>query len=1669
MAISFTQEQFEALIASMAVANQQVQQQPIVNIAPQTGSFSKCDLRFGGSRDSEIVRTFTERATIYKDVENITDIDALRGLPLLLEGSAAVWWSGVKINCATWDDAVNLLHRAFAPQRQSYKIYQDIHNNKQGVSTPIDVFLSKKRALFAELNGVQFTEGTQIDMIFGLLNVSIREKISREDITTFDDLIKKGREIEEYNRERSLIAVNHDRKTTERVKCNGCKKFGHATNECRYAKQSEDNKAPDEEKNGNTKNANSTKIHNEAAAEDVTPKFSCYGCGAPNVLRSKCENCRPKTKTGVGSLDFYAVDTQPVLPTRIRPAVTIRVAGKFGTAYIDTGAKLSVASTKLYQLLLSDGYKFTEYHANIVLADGHSNPQNVLSATVNVTLKNKIIPTTFIVLLGSNDNRTLLGVDFIEDADMLIDIPQWTFCFYDDLRVKHSFNAKEPLEHQPKSRPLSSFITFMSHNNEKQATDGNNNICDAVLGYGPPPPRVLGGKIMSGDAKLVQKTTSEKPLSSLNKSKPNSSAISETNGKSCGKENIDVDVSPVNMASPSKPIINQSDAKPELKVCISLADINIPSITKSMNMLELLSPLKCTPKRKLDSGVSHTSKAIKQRRLILERECDSGLVKPIDVPKLLSPLPNTPMRWQLHKIVTPPKNKSMARKRLAFDDGTRKHILWSEKNSNVIHIAMFGIENEVNIGNINDDQRNTLNQIIMDHGDLFAENGPATTQIMHHIDTGNHVPISCAPYRLNPKKKAELKVQIDEMLHSDIIEPSESSWAAPVVMVPKKDGGIRVCVDYRKLNAATKPDRYPLPRMDDLLHEAKSTQFMTSLDLRAGYWQVPVKIDHQEKTAFTTPFGIFQFKRLPFGLRNAPATFQRLMDRVKTGIGTNGTFLAYLDDLLILSVTFEDHMDDLKAIFGRLRHFNLRINMEKCKFCVNDIRYLGHIITANGIKTDPDKISAIQNMIYPRNIKHVQSFLQTCSWYRRFIHGFAHIAKPLTDLTKKNSIWVWESEQINAFEKLKELLTNAPILGQADETQPYTIRSDASGYAIGAVLVQGERDKEHPVEYASRLLTSAERNYCTTEREALAVIWAITKFRGYIEGADIIIETDHQALKWLMQLKSPTGRLARWALQLQPYNLEIRYITGRSNLVADSLSRPPCDEETMNICEICCTSVEWPTRDPINIRNSQVLDADLKRIIDCLEAEKPSEDVRYWTDKGYLLNSGVLYRYLPENETDEAQLVVPVNERDDILVAFHDSPMAGHPGIQRTLQKIRKGFYWQGMRTCIKKYIKGCVNCQKYKCSNQKPAGLLQTHTVNQRFEVLSIDLFGPLPKSDDEYTWILIIEDLASRWVELFPLKRATTEVCAKILIDEICLRYGTPRRVISDNGSQFVSSMMQYVCNCLSISQGLTPVYHPETNPVERKNRDLKPQLAILVANDHNTWPEKLPAIRFALNTSHCQTTGQTPSFLTFGREMRTPCDAIHDFKKVVTSDTYSSDITPYLHKLAETLLLAQEMEEIQKEKQKKYTDEHRQPSHAYQPGDLVLVNMHPISRTKDNFSAKFAPRRDGPYVILTKHGPASYSVAAQDKPDEALGKYHASALTPYNMRDSVIPQPITGIRKRGRPRKTGRHQSTNQQNSRKKLEIIQNDENDNAAQQALTDPVISPRRLRSQRGRI
>jgi len=447
--------------------------------------------------------------------------------------------------------------------------------------------------------------------------------------------------------------------------------------------------------------------------------------------------------------------------------------------------------------------------------------------------------------------------------------------------------------------------------------------------------------------------------------------------------------------------------------------------------------------------------------------------------------------------------------------------------------------------------------MINQNEDIFSKdkNDLGRTGIIKHtIDTGDTKPISQRAYRVTLKEKEVIKTEVDKMLEKGIIRRSNSPWASPVVLIKKKNGEIRFCIDYRKLNSITRKDSHPLPRIDDMLDTFEGSQWFTTLDLASGYWQVEMEEKDKEKTAFITHEGLYEFNVMPFGLCNAPATFQRLMHMVYGNlIFTKAP--VYIDDTNVHSKTFEQHLGDLEEVFGRLRDAKLKLRLEKCYLCFKEIKFLGYIIGSEGMKVDQEKIEKVKNFPIPKNVSELRSFIGLASYYRRFIKDFSKIAKPLTDLFQKERDYEWNTKQEESFEKLKEKLTTTPVLMFPDFEKEFVLYTDASGYALGAVLSQkGKDEKEHVIAYASKSLTKAEQNYSTTELECYAVIWGIEKFHHYLAGRKFKVVTDHYALKWL-QTAALKGRRARWILRLQPYDFEVVYKEGRKHKNADTLSR----------------------------------------------------------------------------------------------------------------------------------------------------------------------------------------------------------------------------------------------------------------------------------------------------------------------------------------------------------------------------------------------------------------------------------------------------------------------------------------------------------------------------------
>ncbi|KAL5497626.1 hypothetical protein EMCRGX_G014134 [Ephydatia muelleri] len=474
--------------------------------------------------------------------------------------------------------------------------------------------------------------------------------------------------------------------------------------------------------------------------------------------------------------------------------------------------------------------------------------------------------------------------------------------------------------------------------------------------------------------------------------------------------------------------------------------------------------------------------------------------------------------------------------------------VWKEESAGVVH---YGPQ-------LTEQQRKDLDSLMSEFAQVLA-NTPGRTQFAEHcIETGSARPVRLPAYRIPHAYRETVRQEIEEMLEEGIIEHSNSEWSSPIVLVGKKDGSLRLCVDYRRLNSLSEADAYPMPRIDEMLDQLGTARFISTLDLTRGYWQVPVAKEARHKTAFVTPFGLYHFNVMPFGLQGAPATFQRLMDGVIRGL--EGRCAAYLDDLIIFSHSWAEHLVHIREVLSRLQGAGLTAKPSKCHFGMLECTYLGHVVGKGVVQPEPSKVQAVMNFPIPSTKTQVRGFLGLTGYYRRFIPNYAAMVAILTDLTKKSaSVQVQWSEQCNyVFEELKRILCCSPVLRSPDFKKPFVLQTDASDRGVGAVLSQkNEAGDDNPIAYFSKKLQPREERYSTIEKECLAIKLAMQAFRTYLIGRHFTVETDHRSLVWMDKLKDSNSRLTRWSLSMQPFNFTVVHRAGQANGNADALSRAP--------------------------------------------------------------------------------------------------------------------------------------------------------------------------------------------------------------------------------------------------------------------------------------------------------------------------------------------------------------------------------------------------------------------------------------------------------------------------------------------------------------------------------
>lgn len=929
---------------------------------------------------------------------------------------------------------------------------------------------------------------------------------------------------------------------------------------------------------------------------------------------------------------------------------------------------------------------------------------------------------------------------------------------------------------------------------------------------------------------------------------------------------------------------------------------------------------------------------------------------------------------------------------------------------------------ELNLNHLKETDREIISKICIKYADVFClkTDSLGTTPIYKQsIGLKPHTqPLYTKPYKLPHAQKVEVENQVDSMLKNNIIEESKSAWNSPILLVPKKSTNDskkwRLVIDYRKVNSLLQDDKFPLPNIDDVIDSLAGAKYFTHLDLSQGYYQCELKQEDRPITAFSTSTGQYQMTRLPMGLKISPSAFSRLMTVAMTGLNLEKC-LIYLDDLIIFGKTFEEHNKNLVSIFERLRKVNLKLNPLKCSFLKKELVYLGHFISAEGIKPDPAKIECVKQWPLPTTADQVKRFIAFANYYRKHIPNFAQICEPLNLLTRKNITFKWTDKCQYSFDKLREKFINPPILDYPDFSpdNKFILKTDASGFAIGSVL---SNRNGKPIAYASKALNKAEKNYATIEKELLAIVWSIKHFRPYLYGRKFEICTDHKPLIYLFSMKDPSSRLTKFRLLLEEYDFDITYIQGKNNMIADALSRISITKlkeinNKINENIFAITRMQSSKLNKVNtskslnghnvfgskifeiiIENNMTEEIkmlkeeakilikpaksliQLRRIMKSLEIICKEYNINELVIKLHSKNAQIFYKEINENELLKGMPTIHIIKNNIVVVNddetknlimndFHMLPTAGHAGIKRTLKTLKQKYVWKNMNENVENFIKKCTLCQKNKNINQPKIPMTITSTATSAFEKIYLDLVGPIIPDEQSNQYILTTQCELTKFITATPIKNKSTESVAKAFVENVILLYGVPKEIATDRGTEFMSNLFTEVCKLLHINKINSVAYHHQSiGALENSHKVLGNFLRIHCGNNSFQWASWIPYYRFAYNTTVHTETNKTPFELVFGKLCTLPSNLHHP---EIIEPLYNFD--DYCKKLKYKLQLSQEItkNKLLQNKQNRTKNYNENLKRAmYKPGQLVLI--------KNETCSKLDKKYLGPFPVVSDKNP-------------------------------------------------------------------------------------------------
>ncbi|XP_041961809.1 uncharacterized protein LOC121720042 [Alosa sapidissima] len=842
-----------------------------------------------------------------------------------------------------------------------------------------------------------------------------------------------------------------------------------------------------------------------------------------------------------------------------------------------------------------------------------------------------------------------------------------------------------------------------------------------------------------------------------------------------------------------------------------------------------------------------------------------------------------------------------------------------------------------------------------------------TDVVYHTIPTGDAAPIRQRYRPVPPSLYAELRTLLQGMLEGGVIRESSSPWASPVVLVRKKDQSWRFCVDYRKLNEVTHKDAFPLPRVEETLTCLKRAEWYSTLDLASGYWQVEVHPSDKEKTAFATPVGLYQFERMPFGLCNAPATFQRLMQRCLGG-QVHDFLLIYLDDVIIYSPDFDSHLEHLGQVFLKLQDHGLKLQPSKCRLLQKSVKYLGHVVGGGGVATDPSKTQAVQQWPVPTTVREVRSFLGFVGYYRRFIPAFAQKASPLHALLRgtgghKTRSIKWTSDCERAFSQLKQALVKAPVLAYADFTLPFRLYTDASLHGLGAVLAQVQGGRERVIAYGSRSLHDAEKqdqNYSAFKLELLALKWAVTdKFKDYLWGATFQVFTDHRPLLHLRTAKLGAVE-QRWVAQLDNFDFSLCHKRALSRL-PEALLAGRVEAPTNGGTQEVWAERQGSDPDLTLIRRWQQQGHEPSAVERQTLQLAGRQLLREWPNLTVM--EGVLLCKRPASGAlgEVTAVVVPVADRRQVWTRYREA--LGHAKGYRLLAALRERVFWNGMNRDNRRWVRECTQC----CLNSNvegPRAPLCSIDSSYPWETLALDYLS-LNRAGDRYPYILVIVDLFSRFAFAVPTKDQTAPTTAGVLWTTVFQSFGCPERILTDQGPAFEAELTQQLCGLYGCHKVRTTPYHPQGNGAcERMNQTILGLLNTLSQREQGRWMEHLPELTHAYNNTPHSVTGLAPFFVLFGRHARLPVDQLMGVHRSEWRGNTLEWIGEHHGRLTSAYqLVRQGTQQRQQQDQRRHNRGRR--ALPLLPGERVLVRDF-RRRGRGKLGYHWDPR---PYVVLNQ----------------------------------------------------------------------------------------------------